>query len=141
MSEFTVRRADWNQDRAAICAIREMVFMCEQGVTPELEWDGEDEAAHHLLAIDKNGAAIGTARLLANGHIGRMSVVKVWRGCGVGSAPLEAALELANELHLTRLQLDAQSHATGFYQRFGFVAEGSEFLDAEIPHYHMVRSA
>lgn len=137
--EFTVRIADWHHDRSALRTIREQVFMAEQGVSEELEWDGEDEAATHLLAFDHTGQAIGTARMLHDGHIGRMSVVKSHRTRGVGSALLRKLIEIAEERSMSSLNLDAQTHAIGFYERFGFTAEGDTFLDANIPHQRMRR--
>jgi predicted GNAT family N-acyltransferase len=74
-------------------AVREAVFMGEQGVPAELEWDGRDAVALHALAEDASGSSIGTARLLKDGHIGRMAVMSHWRGRGVGSAMLDRLVE------------------------------------------------
>jgi predicted GNAT family N-acyltransferase len=83
--------------------------------------------------------AIGTGRLLPDGHIGRMAVLADWRGKGVGRALLERLLEEAR-LQSCALALHAQTHASGFYRRFGFVEEGPEFMEAGIPHRTMVRA-
>ena len=138
-SAYTIRRADWEQDRQALSLIRERVFITEQQVPQELEWDGLDPGAAHLLALDSANNPIGTVRLLPDGHIGRMAVDESWRGRGVGSALLEAIIGLAHDTGMSRVFLDAQTHAIPFYQRHGFRAEGEIFLDAGIPHRHMTR--
>lgn len=136
---FSVRPADWGRDAALLRAVREAVFMREQGVPVELEWDGLDPDCAHALALDAAGAAIGTARLTPDGHIGRMAVLARWRGRGVGTALLEAMLAEARARNLPQVALNAQVHAHGFYLRFGFQREGGEFLDAGIPHVRMTR--
>ncbi|MCU0834659.1 MAG: GNAT family N-acetyltransferase [Chromatiaceae bacterium] len=135
---FSVRRADWSRDREALRAIRECVFVREQSVPAELEWDGGDECAIHLLAVDADGESIGTARLLPSGQIGRMAVLPEWRRRGVGSALLEATLAIANEPGQPAPFLNAQTAVIDFYQRQGFVPEGGEFMEAGIPHRRMV---
>jgi len=136
-TEYSVRVADWSRDEAALSAVRRVVFMEEQGVSAELEWDGLDADARHLLALDGAGNAIGTARLLPDGHIGRMAVLKPWRGHGVGTALLRAALELARAQGWPAVELSAQTHAIAFYARHGFTPYGEEFMDAGIPHRQM----
>lgn len=133
-----MRRADWSRDREALRAIRECVFVREQSVPAELEWDGEDQGAIHFLAVDANGLAIGTARLLPSGQIGRMAVLPQWRRRGVGSALLQAALAVASEPGQPAPFLNAQTAVIDFYQRHGFVPEGGEFMEAGIPHRRMV---
>lgn len=83
MSKVHVRLADWHKDNAALRRIREAVFINEQSVAPELEWDSEDSQAIHFLALEDD-YPIGTARLLSDGHIGRVSVLRDWRGLKVG---------------------------------------------------------
>ncbi len=135
--DFSVRLADWKQDRQALCDIRRKVFIEEQHVPEALEWDGLDADCVHVLASDKHGNAIGTARMTPYGHIGRMSVLRQWRNQGVGSAMLNKLLEHSRLHGPQRLWLNAQTRVTGFYQRFGFSVEGEEFLDAGIPHLKM----
>lgn len=113
--------------------------MREQGVAAELEWDGFDAAALHIVAAGPFGSAIGTARLLADGAIGRMAVLAPWRGRGVGSAMLERLLAAARERGTCTVHLNAQVHAVAFYARHGFEAQGPEFLDAGIAHVAMHR--
>jgi predicted GNAT family N-acyltransferase len=136
---FTVRRADWSTDAATLCTIRLRVFVEEQNVPLELEWDGEDERCEHALAYAPDETPIGTGRLLPDGRIGRLAVFKEWRGQGAGSALLEYFLELAREKGFTTVTLHAQTHATAFYARHGFEAHGDEFMDAGIPHVEMSR--
>ncbi len=140
MSEttFRIRRARWLEEREALRQVRETVFVQEQQVPPKLEWDGLDERCLHLLAVDEAGNPIGTGRLLPDGHIGRMAVLKHWRGLGVGTALLHALMEEGRKRGLAELVLNAQVSAIPFYERAGFRAEGAVFEDAGIPHRRMV---
>lgn len=131
--------ADWVRDREALRHVRETVFVHEQGVPPDMEWDDMDPDAVHVLARDATGAAIGTGRLTREQAIGRMAVLAPWRGCGVGAALLTALLDHARRLGHATVTLHAQVDAIGFYQRFGFHAHGEEFLEAGIRHRHMRR--
>ena len=140
MSEIHVRVADWQKDNADLRRIREAVFIAEQSVAPELEWDTEDADAVHFLAFERD-YAIGTARLLPDGHIGRVSVLKDWRGLKVGDRLLQAVIVEAERRGLKRQMLSAQVHATAFYERHGFKVVSSEFLEAGIPHVDMVRES
>jgi predicted GNAT family N-acyltransferase len=139
MSEnaFSLRVADWDADREALCAIRIRVFVREQGVPLEMELDQGDALALHLLAEDATGRPVGTARMLPDGHIGRMAVLPEWRRRGVGSALLRELLQRAAETAGVHPYLDAQSSAVGFYRRHGFAPEGAEFSAAGIPHRRM----
>ncbi|HET7306245.1 MAG TPA: GNAT family N-acetyltransferase [Gammaproteobacteria bacterium] len=134
---FTVREATWADDSKALRAIRQLVFVEEQNVPPELEWDETDAQCLHALAIDSAGNAIGCGRLLDGGKIGRMAVLPAWRDRGVGSALLRFLMGVAQSRGCTECRLDAQIRAMDFYHRHGFTAEGEEFLDADIPHRHM----
>ncbi|HOZ32697.1 MAG TPA: GNAT family N-acetyltransferase [Tabrizicola sp.] len=131
------------RDIAACRALRREVFINEQGVSEADEVDGLDDSAIHLLAVDGD-APVGTARLLvkgAVGKIGRVCVLPAARGTGLGAALILAALEeLRRVPGVTEARLGSQSHATGFYEKLGFVVEGDEFLDAGIPHRHMRRA-
>lgn len=131
-----IKQANWPQQQSIIASIRRQVFIEEQSVPEELEWDGLDTDAVHLLAwVD--GQAVGTVRMLDDGHIGRMSVLKAFRGRGIGRQLLTRMIELAAERGLEEVNLDAQTHALGFYERQGFKAMGEVFMDAGIPHRHM----
>ncbi len=137
-SEFAVQQAEFLAT-PGIKTVRETVFIQEQHVPVELEWDGLDAAAIHVVALDKNAQVIGTARMLATGHIGRMAVLPAWRHQGVGSAMLKELLSVARQKQLARVYLHAQTTAVGFYKHHGFEATGKEFMDAGIPHRYMER--
>lgn len=129
----------WGRAEPLIRPIRTTVFIHEQQVPEELEWDGLDSDCAHVLAFNECGDAIGTARMRSNGRIGRMAVLKDWRGRGVGRALLQMLLDLAVQQGLPRVTLSAQTHAIGFYERAGFHAVGEPFIDAGIPHRKMER--
>jgi len=130
------------EDLAACLALRRTVFIEEQGVPEADELDDLDGQAVHLLAL-VGGVPMGSARLLRageTGKIGRVCVLASARGTGLGVALMEKALAvLAEDPALRRAKLSSQTHALGFYERLGFVAEGAEYLDAGIPHRDMVR--
>ena len=136
-SRFSVRVLPWTEALALARPVREAVFIIEQRVPRELEWDEWDARSDHALAVDENGRAIGTARLLPDGRIGRMAVLKEQRGTGVGAALLQTLLARARARGMTRITLHAQTHAAGFYRRFGFSARGGELFEAGIPHLEM----
>ena len=135
---YRVRPARWPEDREALRLVRETVFVREQKVPVELEWDGMDQKCLHMLAEDGQGNPIGTGRLLPDGHIGRMAVLREWRGRGVGSALLRALMEAGRQRGFEKMILAAQIQAMPFYEKAGFVAQGGIFDDAGIPHRNMV---
>jgi predicted GNAT family N-acyltransferase len=140
MNKTTVSVADWHKNNADIRRIRDTVFVVEQSVPPELEWDAEDSSAVHFLAYEGD-FAIGTVRLLPDGEIGRLSVLKDWRGLDVGDALLSAVIKEAEKRGLNEQKLSAQVQAAAFYQRFGFIVVSDEFLEAGLPHVDMIRRA
>ena len=111
--------------------------MHEQLVPLDEEIDALDVLCVHAVAFDATGRALATGRLLPDGHIGRMAVRKVVRGQGLGSAVLSALVQQARQKGFGEVVLSAQTHAQGFYLCHGFVAEGAEYLDANIPHILM----
>lgn len=113
------------------------MFICEQGVPESLEWDADDALALHFLALLTDGSAVGTARLMPDGRIGRMAVLPQWRRRGLGKALLAAAMAQARTRGQTDLSLHAQLAVRGFYEQAGFVAEGEVFDEAGIPHLLM----
>jgi predicted GNAT family N-acyltransferase len=133
-----IETADWSRDADILRAIREAVFVNEQHVPLELEWDGLDPLCTHVIAYVDGNSAVATGRLLANGHIGRLAVLKNWRARGIGAQVLRALISIARTNGLDKCALNAQTHAIAFYERHGFVAEGEEFDDAGIAHRHMV---
>ncbi len=112
--------------------------MVEQNVPVALERDEHDPVCDHLLAQDRRGRGIGTGRLLADGHIGRLAVLAPWRGRGVGRALMLQLMERARRRGFGHVELSAQTHALAFYQSLGFVAEGEVYQEAGLPHRHMV---
>jgi len=134
-----VELGDWTAMRAAAVPVRHAVFVDEQKVPAEIELDALDPLSLHALAFDGAGRVLGTGRLLPDGHIGRMAVLRQARGNGVGSALLAALMQAARARGDREVALSAQTHAIAFYERFGFVAEGEEYDDAGIPHRLMRR--
>ncbi len=133
-----VRRADWRLDETAIAAVRRAVFIDEQGVPEALEWEAIDaECTWFVAEMGAVGEIIGIVRLHPAGRVGRMAVRAEWRRQGVGCALMGVLIDHARSIGLTGLGLAAQTHALGFYQGFGFVAEGEVFDDAGIPHRRM----
>ncbi|MYW66261.1 GNAT family N-acetyltransferase [Streptomyces sp. SID8379] len=150
---FVLRVAESDADREACFAVRRDVFVAEQGVPEELEYDAYDPGAVHVLAVRDDGLPLGTGRLLTGdaaavknggdagvGALGRLAVAKAARGLGVGAALVLAIEEAARERGLTAVDLHAQTHALGFYERLGYVVYGPEFPDAGIPHRAMRKS-
>lgn len=137
MTEFRVRRARWPDDMPALKTVREQVFVLEQHVPADLEWDGLDEACTHALGEDAAGKPIATGRMKADGKIGRIAVLQTWRGKQVGNAIMAELIAAAREQRLAECYLDSQISALGFYQKLGFIEEGEEFMDAGIPHLRM----
>jgi predicted GNAT family N-acyltransferase len=134
---FTIRIMSWREALPLARPVRERVFVEEQSVPKDLEWDEWDEPSDHAVALDARGNPIGTARLLPDGRIGRMAVLKDWRRRGVGAALLGAMLDRARSRFMARAMLHAQVQAAGFYRRFGFKERGGEFLEAGISHVEM----
>jgi predicted GNAT family N-acyltransferase len=136
-AEFHVEPATWSVDMAALRAIRTEVFVTEQNVPEDEEWDEFDAISQHVIARTPDGTAIGTGRLTPHGTLGRMAVMRDWRGKGVGQAMLRVLLEMARDRHFSQVRIHAQLHALAFYERAGFVAHGEEFEECGIPHRHM----
>ncbi|MFJ2391283.1 MULTISPECIES: GNAT family N-acetyltransferase [unclassified Streptomyces] len=147
---YALRVAEDAADREACFAVRKEVFVGEQGVSEDIEYDAYDAGALHVLAVRDDGAPLGTGRLLYGedaaaktggdprvGSLGRLAVTKEARGLGVGVALVGAIEDAARARGLTSVDLHAQTHALGFYERLGYVAYGEEFLDAGIDHRAM----
>ena len=129
----------WSDAREEASVIRRLVFVDEQLVPLEMELDALDPQSLHALAYAGGGRAVATGRLLPDGHIGRMAVLREWRKQGVGGAVLERLVEAARLRGDAEVVLSAQTHALAFYRRHRFVAEGDTYLDAGIPHQTMRR--
>ncbi|MFJ7586125.1 GNAT family N-acetyltransferase [Streptomyces sp. NPDC097617] len=150
-SQVEVRVAVSEEDLKSCFAVRSEVFVIEQSVPESIEYDAYDADAVHVLAVAADGAPLGTGRLLhgpaalgktgdpAVGSLGRLAVAQSARGLGVGVALVRAIEAEAARRGLTAVDLGAQTHALGFYERLGYVAYGPEFQDAGIPHRAMRR--
>ena len=121
--------------------IRQIVFCDEQGVDAHEEWDDKDHFCEHFV-LRENDVAIATARVRPYGpsifKIERMAVMKHRRGTGVGKTLMETLMERLVEAEVSTIVLNAQTAVEGFYRRLGFVGEGSVFVEANIPHVHMI---
>ena len=132
----TIEQVSWQQAEAYLRQVRTVVFIEEQFVTPEFEWDDIDSTALHLLALHDN-KAIGCLRIIHHQKIGRMAVLKLWRGKGVGNMLLKQAIELCRQHGSKQSVLSAQTHAIHFYQQAGFEITSGEYTDVQIPHVDM----
>ena len=152
MPKADIRVALTTEDMETVHAIRREVFIDEQNVPEEDEWDDLDATSVHLLAVGPDGAPLGTGRLIHGPQalavagrtgtvlLGRLAVLKPARGTGLGVALVRAIEDEGRARGATELELHAQVHALGFYERLGYVAEGPEYLDGGIPHRTMTRS-
>ncbi|MYS35299.1 putative GNAT family N-acyltransferase [Streptomyces sp. KhCrAH-43] len=150
---YTTRTVTDEQDRAACFQLRKEVFVGEQNVPEEIEYDAYDADAVHVIAVAADGTALGTGRLLHGpaaaahngvdptvGSLGRLAVSKEARGLGVGAALVRAIEDAARNQGLAAVDLHAQTHALRFYERLGYEPYGPEFMDAGIPHRAMRRA-
>lgn len=140
LQPFRVEPAEFHAALAELRAVRDEVFVGEQGVPVELEHDALDPLCAHVIARLLDGTPIGTARLTPEHHIGRMAVRAPWRGRGVGDALLLALVDQARRQGWPDVRLNAQVSAIGFYQRHGFLPEGPRFFEAGIEHQAMART-
>jgi len=135
-----VQEVSWESHQTELRAVRNTVFIEEQNVPRELEWDGMDETSIHFIAETSDGDVIGTARLMPSGQIGRMAILISYRGHGIGRRMLDMAIQSAHQSGMKEVFLHAQSYALEFYLKAGFIPDGLEFEEAGIPHRSMTRS-
>lgn len=135
--EIQIKLGEWSELQADAQAVRTAVFVEEQKIPAALEWDVMDAQCLHAVAYDARGKAIGTGRLLPDGHIGRMAVLNTARNCGIGAEILRQLMVQAKHRGMQAVQLNAQISAEPFYQREGFLREGDLFIEAGIEHVHM----
>jgi predicted GNAT family N-acyltransferase len=128
----------WKKARVHAAPIRFAVFVEEQGVPLDIELDYQDVLSVHALVFDRE-RPVATGRLLPDGHIGRMAVLKDWRRRGIGALMLNSLLQRAKERGYTEVALSAQVQAVPFYRAHGFTPEGDEYLEAGIKHQAMKR--
>ncbi len=138
---MTIKTGDWLELGPDARSLRTEVFVQEQGIPVELEWDEADAAALHAVVYNAVGQPIATGRLLApkpgTGKVGRLAVKRVLRGSQVGRQVLLALLQCARKRGDIEIVLNAQLSAQGFYRSFGFIARGEIFDEAGIPHIEM----
>lgn len=140
MNGLVIQVARLPDDWPDICAIRYQVFQLEQSIDPDLDFDGQDEQTQQVLAyLDQ--VPVGTARVreldLTTVKIERVAVLKPFRGCGIGYRLMQFVLQFLTEKHTQVVWVNAQMPVKAFYERLGFVQEGSVFEDAGIPHIRM----
>lgn len=135
--DYRIEPADFLADSDDLHAVRNAVFVAEQNIPHEVEWDELDRHSVHLIARDNRHNPIGTGRLTPDRKIGRMAVLKAWRNQGVGQSLMSALLYEAQKRGWPEVSLNAQVSAVGFYEQFGFAKEGEMFIEAGIPHQAM----
>jgi len=131
---------DWEHAEPLAGPIRKTVFIDEQRVPPELEWDNLDACARHAVATEDSGHVIGCGRLLPSGQIGRMAVLTDYRKKGTGSTILHALENEARRLGYSTVFLHAQAQALPFYEQYGYHAYKDMFFEAGIPHLKCIKS-
>ena len=138
-----LKTGDWAALGRDASAVRESVFIQEQGAPAEMVWDDADQHALHIVAYNGLAQPVATARLLPSdkgtSQLGRMAVVRVLRGAHVGQTVLQALTDAARKRGDTQLLLHAQRSAERFYQRAGFTAVGEPFAEVNIPHIKMLK--
>lgn len=140
-TDWETREVDWRDSETveAVRLVRHAVFVVEQAVPEELEWDGSDSACRHVIAVDDTERVVATGRLDPDDHIGRMAVMRDVRGRGAGRAVLDHLIAIARERGSREVVLNAQIHAMDFYLGAGFERFGERFLEAGIEHQSMLK--
>lgn len=136
MTKIKIKMVDFKTHFKELKKIRTLVFIEEQNVPEILEWDEFDKESLHFLAY-YNSKPVGTARLIPDGHIGRMAILKEFRNRKIGKNMLKYILNIAKSKSIIKIELSAQEHAIGFYKKQGFDVISDVYLDAGIPHYDM----
>lgn len=133
---LSIRTGTWQELAHDTKIIRDLVFIQEQQIAPEDEWDDLDAVCTHFVVYEQD-QAIATARLLPNNSIGRVAVLKTHRSLKIGQKLMQAVIQYAKQQQRSFLKLSSQIHAIGFYQALGFSVQGQEYLDCSIPHIDM----
>lgn len=136
LTDVKIFETTWKESESFLRAIRTPVFIIEQSVTPEFEWDEVDQTALHLLAT-LNAEPIACLRIIDFHKIGRMAVLKNFRGIGLGAALLIEAVAICKQHGNKNIHLSAQTHAIGFYEKAGFMPVSGIYCDVDIPHVDM----
>jgi len=138
--KYLIQTTSWNENKKALSEVRKKVFIEEQNVPEELEWDEYDQDCTHVLVTDEKNKPVACGRLKADGHIGRMAVLKDHRATGIGKSMLNELISHAQSLHIKKVFLHAQISAISFYEKQGFKVSSEEFMDANIPHKSMEKT-
>ena len=138
-AELRLVLGSWAELQQDAGRVRQAVFVAEQGIPQELEWDQADAVCLHAVIFNANGEAIATGRLLPDGHIGRMAVLATYRRHGLGGKILESLVSAASTRGHRQVVLSAQVHALSFYRGHGFVSRGEVYDDVGIAHQDMIR--
>lgn len=141
MTKFCAQLGSWEVLKADAMLIREQVFIREQNIPEQEEWDAQDAISVHFVIYDLSNnlkLPIATARLLPNNSIGRVAVLKNYRGQGIGHLIMQNVIDRAKIECREVLKLSSQVHAIGFYESFGFQTHGTEYLDCGISHIDMI---
>ena len=136
MTPFTICTGSWDELQNDAKLIREQVFIQEQNIPVAEEWDAQDAVALHFVVYDQ-AQPIATARLLQNHSIGRVAVLKAYRGQGIGKLLMLEMIQQAKHEQRKFLKLSSQVHAIQFYAGLGFQVQGDEYLDCGIAHIDM----
>ncbi len=136
LSNIKIKQVTWREAENHLRIVRTKVFIEEQLVAPDFEWDALDESATHLLAMFEN-QAIACLRIINYQKIGRMAVFKHWRGMGLGMTLLLEAINICKSHGSKTIYLTAQTHAIGFYKQVGFKVVSAEYCEVHIPHVDM----
>lgn len=133
---YQVKHGCWDQLQQDAKLIRTQVFICEQGITEADEWDDQDVISQHFVIYDQD-QPIATARLLQNHSVGRVAVVKAYRGQGIGQMIMLEIISYAQKQRLSVLTLSSQVHAISFYEKLGFTVQGNSYDECGISHIEM----
>ncbi|MFT2110165.1 GNAT family N-acetyltransferase [Marinomonas sp. 2405UD68-3] len=134
-----VLTTDWRSSKAQLQFVRKQVFILEQGIAEQDEWDELDEASVHFVSFGTTAVPTGVARLTPEGKIGRMAVLSSYRHQGYGSMLLDKAIQVAREMGHREVHLHAQADAQPFYEKQDFKTDGKVFLEAGVFHVLMAR--
>jgi predicted GNAT family N-acyltransferase len=137
MNDFVIAIVKWSGKQAELYSVRRAVFIEEQNISESIELDGRDADCFHVLASDKKGRPVGTARMDDKGRIGRMAVLHDYRRQGIGRKMIQALMDYGRKNAITDFHLSAQITATGFYNKMGFEPYGEEFIEAGMTHINM----
>ncbi|MCH7387026.1 GNAT family N-acetyltransferase [Acinetobacter modestus] len=136
---YRIKQGHWDQLQQDAKLIRTQVFICEQGITEADEWDDQDVISQHFVIYDQY-QPIATARLLENNSVGRVAVLKAYRGQGLGQMIMLEIIGYAQKQRRSVLTLSSQVHAISFYEKLGFTVQGNSYDECGIPHIEMTMS-